>query len=279
MALLTLSRAKEFVPNYPSADDSLGTNILSAVDNLIKKRLGRDIESTSLDEYYSGNGYTTMRLRQYPIISVQAIRWNYYPLLNIRYTDTTAHVATINVTASGLVLTSTKNASTTTTTLAFATYTTISALADAINAVSNWSAVYGSNYGGWATSDLKPQGVYDALRSVARIQSHVHYLGDFTIREECGEIYLPQGFARGINNYRIQATCGYASVPEAIVQLAAELFASVYNGRGMNTNLQSESLGSYSYTLAAEKAWNQLSIAAKETVRLYTAYDIVRYVG
>lgn len=69
------------------------------------------------------------------------------------YAVSASGTSTITKTATGLVLNWVSNGVPSTTTLLFATYTTISALATAINAVgSGWSAM--ANYGQWGSTEL-----------------------------------------------------------------------------------------------------------------------------
>lgn len=278
MAILTLDRAKQCIPGFSSSDDAVLQGCVDAACSVLKARLCRDIEQTSYDIFVDGNGYHTIRLPQFPIISVQAVRHNWFPVLTVKHTDNDAQVATVEVTSTAVVIRSIKNATTTTNTFTFASYTTVSSLATAINAVSNWSAVHGGVYSGWATADIKPQGVSDARITQARLFSHVFYLSDYIVRSDVGEIYLPSGWAKGYQNFRVAYTAGYATIPEALVNAAGELAAGTYKFRDVNPNLQSESLGSYSYTVAAERAWGQLSLSTKQAIASYTDYRIQRYV-
>ena len=53
----------------------------------------------------------------------------------------------------------------------------------------------------------------------------------------------------GINNFRVQYTAGYATVPEDVQEATAELVATLFAERGKDTYLQQEHfVGSASYT-------------------------------
>lgn len=61
-------------------------------------------------------------------------------------------------------------------------------------------------------------------------------------------------FPRGIRNVKATYVGGYANqaaVPGDLEQLAIELAADVWRAKGRDTNLTSESIGGYSYTLTA----------------------------
>src|ERR1700693_2984505 len=55
----------------------------------------------------------------------------------------------------------------------------------------------------------------------------------------------------GINNFRIQYTAGFATVPEDVQQAVTELVAGWFAERGRDMSLQSEDTGTYKYTVAA----------------------------
>ena len=57
----------------------------------------------------------------------------------------------------------------------------------------------------------------------------------------------------------------------------AALAAAVYQARGINPNLQSESLGGYSYTTIAEKTFHQLDLVSRHGLYLWRSSRISKY--
>lgn len=268
--LITLARAKEAIPNFPSADDTVLQHIVSACSGVIERYCNRVFEQATYDELYSGNGYPDLRLDHFPLISIARVAIEPTPVLRIRNTNTANSRATVRVTSTGLTLTSVASAVTTTTSLAFATYTTVSALATAVAAVSGWTATASSPHATWASADLRAiQGALNAVNEEASLFLHVRELSEFHANDTTAELFSRFGWPRGYRNVRVVYDAGFASVPEAIQQACAELCAHVYHGRGLNTNLQSESLGGYSYTMAASKGLESLSAAGKQALALY----------
>lgn len=271
MALITLTRAKEFIPNFPDDDDTVLTSILNASSELIEKWCNRTFASETYDQLYDGTGYRHLLLEVYPILSISRIATSPTEVIRISNAGSGVSRATVRVTSTGVVLTSVASAVTTTTTLTFATYTTLSALATAVSAVSGWTATATDPYSTWASADLRAvQGAFNAAssRQVGLIV-HTDELSEYSLREDIGEVYNPYGFSRGYKNWRVVYTAGFTAVPEPIQQACAELAAATYNARNVNPNLQSESLGQYSYTVAAQKGFEQLSVTARRALELY----------
>jgi hypothetical protein len=144
----------------------------------------------------------------------------------------------------------------------FAGNVTITALAAAVSAVGNgWSAQAqgdATNYGSWPSADLFIQGSFgDALEgagvlqsqgalqcvngSFAELKMHTYELAGFqwdargwllrAIPYTDPELLHPEDlvFPTGINNFRIQYTAGYTTVPEGVQEACAEWVAILYN--------------------------------------------------
>jgi hypothetical protein len=70
--------------------------------------------------------------------------------------------------------------------------------------------------------------------------------------------YLGQGgdfqpsprFEEGFNNYTVVYVGGYATIPGALQKATCLLADILFNGRGRDSSIQSETIGQYSYTLA-----------------------------
>lgn len=69
-------------------------------------------------------------------------------------------------------------------------------------------------------------------------------------QNDAGLIFLASGFVKGINNYRVTYTAGYAidSMPHDIRAAAIELVAYMFRKRKATPGMRSETLGKYSYT-------------------------------
>jgi hypothetical protein len=253
--LISLARAYQQLQGVASVDALLGALITSASD-AIEKYCRRPFVATALDELYDGNGERRLILRAYPIQRVTSVR--YRPVTVLKITNNTpANVqARVTITSTGLSLfRSNAGTSFTDTSSLYATYPTLTAIAGNINGLGNgWSAqVVGdsTNYGGWPSADLyvppsfgdgtTSQGALQCVAgSFAELKMHTYELQGYqfdprgwllrAIPYTDPELLLPEDlvFPVGIQNFRIQYTAGYTTVPEGVQQACAVWVGKMY---------------------------------------------------
>jgi hypothetical protein len=262
--LISLERAGLNLGNVtvPGSQDNTIDAMIAAASAAIRKYCKRDFSLGACDEVYNGNGDRRLLLRQYPIQSVESVR--YRPVTVLKVTNTLAAnvQARVAVWSNGIQLVSINAGVKTTvpsTTLSFASYPTLTSMANAITAQANgWSAqVVGdsTNYGSWASADLywtpmfgdglSNQGsmstvVGSGSGSFAELKMHTYELQGFqfdsrgwllrAIPYTDPELLHPEDliFPYGINNFRIQYTAGYATIPEDVQEACAEWTAELY---------------------------------------------------
>src|SRR5262249_33613849 len=143
--------------------------LITACSDAIEKYCRRRFVSKPYDELYNGNGDRRLMLRQYPIQSVQSVRYRPVTVLKVINNATAQNQqARVQVTSAGLQLTRTASGvAVSETLLTWATYPTINALANAVNALGNgWAAqIVGDagatgDYGLWPSADLYVPGSY-----------------------------------------------------------------------------------------------------------------------
>jgi hypothetical protein len=255
--LITVARARLAIAAITDASqDGLLQALVTACSDAIEKYCRRRFVTWNYDELYNGEGQRRLLLRQYPVQSVQAVR--YRPVTVLKVTNTLAAnvQARVSVLSTGLQLVSVNAGVKTTVTagLTFAGNPTLTALAAAVNAVGNgWSAqVVGdsTNYGGWPSGDLYVPASYgDALEgsgtlqsqgalqcvagSYAELKMHTYELQGYqwdtrgwllrAIPYTDPELLHPEDlvFPVGINNFRVQYTAGYTTVPETVQEACA----------------------------------------------------------
>jgi hypothetical protein len=257
--LITLSRAYQNLQGVTNQDSLLGT-LITAASDAIEKWCKRDFLSTSYDELYSGHGGRRLFLRNYPIISVDSVRYRPVTVLKITNNVAANVQARVQVLSTGLKLISVNAGVKTTVTagLTFAGNVTLTALAAAVNAAgSGWSAqVVGdaTNYGSWPSADLYwppalptfsggtvGQGALQCVAGAfAELKMHTYELAGFqwdsrgwllrAIPYTDPELLHPEDLVwpPGINNLRVQYTAGYSTVPEAVQEACAEWVATLY---------------------------------------------------
>jgi hypothetical protein len=262
--LITLARAYQATQGYlSSGQDSLLSTLITAASEGIEKYCRRRFVSTAYDELYNGTGDRRLLLRQYPIQQVSSVR--YRPVTVLKVTNTLAAniQARVAITSTGLTLVRVNaGVKTTDTSCTFAGNVTLTALAAAVSALGNgWSAqVVGdsTNYGSWPSADLYcPNSYGDALEgsgilqsqgalqcvagSFAELKMHTYELAGYqwdargwllrAIPYTDPELLHPEDlvFPVGINNFRVQYTAGYSTVPEAVQEACARWVAILYN--------------------------------------------------
>jgi hypothetical protein len=308
MALITLDRASELLPNFQDTDTAVLTDIVNAASDIVCRYCNRDFTLTTYDEVYDGTGDFNLLLNQYPITQVQRVAYTYQQTTMIRNTDSLVTRASWRLDGTtdsppvpnNLTLISAKNGVITTVVIGPLTSTTPTVTvnggsptaigqtltyADLSNAINNYAGTYGwtaqplGMFTTWPLADTRPpQGAFEARWfGTTYIELHAWGLQDFDYNPDIGEIVSAQGFDFGYRNYRVIYQAGYATVPESIQQATAALAVSVYNGRNVNTNLAGENLGSYSYTTIAEKTFHNLDLISRYGLNLYKNSRIAKF--
>ncbi len=289
--LITIDYARDFLGgqqgniNLTLSDNELVTlgALITACSDAIEKYCRRRFRSTFFDELYNGNGQRRLLLRQYPIQSVQSVRYRPVTVLKIGNSDPSNVQARVSVTSTGLKLYRFQNgASSTDTSVTFAGNPTLAQVVTAVNALGHgWNAqVVGdsNNYGAWPSADLFwPNSCGDPLEgagiqesqgaastvvgsgagSFAELKMHTYELQGYqwdprgwllrAIPYTDPELLHPEDliFPVGTNNFRIQYTAGYTTVPEAVQQAcalwAAELFWVTKRDPGLLTQVPQSS--------------------------------------
>jgi len=263
--LITLDRAYYNLQGVTGIDNIIGTLITAASDG-IRKYTRRDFISTSYDELYDGNGGRTLLLRQYPIQSVKSVRYRPVTVMKVINNNMTLNQqARVQVTSTGLVLSAVASGVPNATTLLFATYVTIQALATQINTMSStgWAAqTVGDpsvDYDLWPSQDLYvPSSFGDGLTSQgnltargqnAELKMHTYELAGYqfdprgwllrAIPYTDPELLHPEDLVwpPGILNFRIQYTAGYTTIPEGVQEACTAWVAYMYYAYTRNPNV------------------------------------------
>src|SRR5205823_1357026 len=110
----------------------------TAVSDAIEKYCRRRFVSHAYDELYDGTGDRRLLLRQYPIQSVQSVRYRPVTVLKVTNNDATNVQARVAVTSVGLKLTRSKGGGTLTEAIqTWSNYPTLTLLASAVSGLGN----------------------------------------------------------------------------------------------------------------------------------------------
>jgi hypothetical protein len=253
--LCTRARAYQDLGGVSGVDALIDT-LVTACSDAIAKYCRRDFTSKSYDELYNGNGDRRLLLREYPIQSVQSVRYRPVTVLKIQNTNTALNQrATVAVTSAGLTLVRVASGASTTNTVTFAGNATLQAVANAVSALGNgWSAQAvgdtAGDYGLWPSADLyvpasygdgtQSQGALTARGQYAELKLHTYELAGYqwdprgwllrAIPYTDPELLHPEDliWSVGVNNFRVQYTAGYTTVPEAVQEACASWVAHLY---------------------------------------------------
>ena len=265
------------------AYDTLIATLITAYSDAIEKYCRRRFVSHFFDEFYNGSGDKRLLLRAYPIQSVTSVRYMLVTVAKVTNNNTALNQqARVQVTATGLQCwRMASGVAVTETLLTWVSYPTLSSLMNAVTALGNgWqgqivgdaSAQFQGDYGLWPSSDLYVPGSYgDALEGagVQTCQGYMNARGVFAeLKMHTYELQGYQWDARGwllraipytdpellhpedliwpigINNFRIQYTAGYSTVPEAVQEACALWVALAFQQTFRDPSVTSQSVPS-----------------------------------
>jgi hypothetical protein len=261
--LIDIERAKRNIQAVTdTSHDALLGVLVAAYSDAIQKWCRRDFSLRSYDELYNGSGDRRLLLRQYPLQSVESVRYRPVTVLKVQNTNTlTYQQARVSVTSTGLTLVKVASGVKSTDTVGYAANPTLNALAAAVNALgSGWTAqIVGDSgqavgasgdYGLWPSQDLwvppsygdalTSQGALNARGAFAELKMHTYELQGYqwdvrgwllrAIPYTDPELLHPEDliFPVGVNNFRVQYTAGYQVVPDAVQEACAVWVAFAY---------------------------------------------------
>ena len=246
--LITNARARVNLPTANptggSADDTAINTLITACSQQIEKYCRRTFASTAYDELYSGTAGRVLMLRNFPIVSVQSVRFRPTSVMQIRNNNLAVNQkARISIDSANVYWMTVASGVTSTHSAAFASYPTLGALAAQINlagASAGWQALVAPGYELWPSTDLYPpiQGAQNAAGVFCDLRMHAEELTGFQIDPLRGylmrsivstdpDFVLPYDpiWPRGLLNFRVQYTAGFATVPEDVQEACAQMVA------------------------------------------------------
>lgn len=259
-------RAYSGLSDITNPTDALLDQLIDAVTAEIERICQKGIMSRAYTEWLDGPLSGPIQLSQWPIISFYRVSDETVRVINAQCSLTDTDEAFIEVdNPTTLVRTTvTSGASVGSLDYSTAAQPTVGQLATAITAVAGWTASALSAYTLMRTSLLRPCGRRECLDSPAYLEAPYAALADYSVIYDTGELRLDAGrFLPGIRNVYVNYTAGYATAPEDIQQLADELVTQMYHDGRRDGALQSETLGDYSWTAAADSGKTSAEIMTR----------------
>ena len=216
--------------------------LVNAVDKFITNYCKRTFDPTSYTEYHNGSGLSSFCVDNFPITAVTRLAFGGRAAIRICNTNTSSK-ASVSVNTTGVVLNYNGTANSTCT---FASYTTLTTLVAAINAISGWSAeLVDSSYGPYLSSELLPlygKSCIDSSKVDLEIPEEGEY--DFDVDTDSGIIKVGDVIPVGFRNVRIDYTAGYTTMPDDLKFAAKIIIKDWWDKRNESSfNLSSYSIG------------------------------------
>ncbi len=268
--LVTLADALTYLGD-PSDDDDLITDLLTSATNIIENYCQKHFKSASYVKWLDGSGEQKLYLPEWPITAVGMLSLGQIDAMSVKSGDTSATHATVSVTGSAVVLLLSDGDNAGTTTLTFATYTTLDTMAAQIAATAgSWSAESTSQYGSYRSSKLRELPAQFCHEGFAYLKMPRDPESRFIFQGAEGYLML-RGcvFARGSRNIYVEWTAGYDTVPQVVQQVCKEIVAWMYHySQSEDTTLKSFTIDTVSWTAAAGKDGRQNILTQDQMLRL-----------
>lgn len=312
--LITLPRALNAFPGGLTTDQQATLPaLITAASKAILRYCGRPFALASYDEVavprmgqWDRGESDLVQLRYFPVQSVVRVAAGRTTALSITNTSPANQRATVapvlagdpewQTSWTGLSLARTAYGVAGATTLSFATYPTLDALASAINALGlGWSAVATDSLGAYPSADLTgpdgPQGAKGA--SGATFDLFPADLARYRLDAASGLLML-SGYDGGGNlpgniyqwpgtsgldllsgwmgEVRVSYTAGWSTIPEPVQQACAIAVQSMYYDQVTANVFTSQTIGDLSYTIAQPDT--SLPESALQILRQYKVYRL-----
>lgn len=284
-ALTSLANLEAF-ESVGDIDDTLGAQVINAASAMIERATGRNFKARDYTHRFNGVRQTGIVLSQRPVNSVTRVAWGMRQAASVTYSGAAIR-ATASVTDTDLRLVTVSAAGTTTSsTLTWASYPTISTLKTAVDAISGWSLTQSAD---WPTKELYPSGGETAKSATVAMyypdQDEHEYAVDYErgiVRFRDWQEWVWRSIERGPNRAKfpnqwqgvtVSYNAGYSSIPADVEYLCTMIAAALYHNSIIDNDTTAATLGPYSVSYGGE--WTEVEIRK----RLANYIDATGYVG
>lgn len=253
-SLVTLAQVKEYLSIADEDYDQILTSLIDRASGFLNRYCNRNLKTQIYTrESYYGDGGPHLFLDQYPATTISRVSVGRTNAFSVKNTTATNH-ATIEITASALKYSAD---GATATSLTLASYATINLLITTLNAVSGWTAtLLNADHGTRKATDLLIRPAM-ACKSptIAYCEIPDDELSEYSViapseSRNYGMLYKPGGWTQG-QEYFIDYTAGYTTVPYALEEACILLVKYRYDQRTTDMTKSTETLGDYSYSSLA----------------------------
>ncbi|QDU81559.1 hypothetical protein Pla110_33010 [Polystyrenella longa] len=244
--------------NVGSADVGTLTACIKSASSAIENYCGRTFSAIDHDESVTPGQYGQIILEHFPVNYLTGV----YDSINSNaiLIKCTATTSSYSVRDDYLHLTSTTSGVTTTNSLSFSDYPSLTSLSNAITELNGWTAT--TTVGNYASDDLV-KGQYSFVTSSnTGISLWEFCTGDIDVHLERGII----GTHHTNRPMRVKYNAGFSSIPDDLKSVTANLVGFMLDEK--NGGIKSERLGEYNYTLA-DNSIDRLPIMDKQILKYY----------
>jgi len=267
-ALTTVANLKTYMGITSSTDDTLIETLVNNVSDQIERWCDRTFVAQTFKEYIHSHGTRTLAVDNPPIISLDVVAFGTQDAIKVSSDVTTDLMATIAVEETQVRLYRVASDGTATATLkTFADNATTTAMTSAIDGTTGYSATKATDAPSFM---LHRMGGRDVITTTATLTYPSDAESEYRIDYERGLIHMrtdafpskvlgdrrTNHFPDQFGSVFVQYSGGYSTIPNALIQAAYELCADAYRGRDRDHNIQTESLGDYSYGVRQVAEWS-----------------------
>lgn len=259
-SLTTLANLQSYLGIGAGVDETILERSIDRASALIESILGRPIKARDLNEWHDSLGTDQIGVKVRPINHVSFVAFGSQNAMSVSASSGSTDVlATVEVTPTHVRLyRMTSTGSETSTQVQFTNHETVSELASQINATTGFDA---TALGDYSCHQLHPRAGVDVLTTTAYLTAAWDTTADLRVDNEAGIISFvgdswpsdqwSTEFPAGFRSVLVAYNGGHETVPFDIEQACLETAASLYRDRKKDMGVTSESLGDYSYSVAA----------------------------
>lgn len=259
-SLTTLANLQSYLGIGAGVDETILERSIDRASALIESILGRPIKARNLYEWHDSQGTDQIGVKVRPINHVKYVAFGAQNALTVSASvGSTDILATVEVTPTHLRLFRvTSTGSESTEQVQFTNHETVSELAAHINGVTGFDA---TALGDYSAYQLHPRAGVNVLTTTGYLTAAWDTTADLRVDNEAGIISFyadswpsdqwSTEFPAGFRSVLVAYNGGHDTVPFDIEQACLETAASLYRDRKKDMGVTSESLGDYSYSMAA----------------------------
>jgi len=245
--------------NFTDMDADYLTAFLSAATAAIENYCGRIFHKTTYSQVLTSGLYGKVLLPQFPVVAIHSVASSQAAAVAVKHTGSTS--AAVYLGSDSALFRSVTLGVKSSNSLAYASYPTIGSLATAVGLLSGWTATVADNYSSFPTLDLVAE-FFGSATAEIDLPIWIEDDASYSVNSAAG---ILMGLGRH-GQYRIEWEAGYTTIPDDLKNVCFDICKNMFSEGA--SELQSVSLGNYSYTLALNTL-DRMPITARQILDSY----------